>query len=292
MDVVDSSHEVVSSSIPVYNVPIVNEPSQHRTEIVRMASSSIHDIPDSANNSGSTPDHFNVSTSVSDDKIRYVPQSSALVLEQSRFYVVLRSYMNPGADLPSVGPSYLPTVRYTLDESSHDLIPHEVVPQAVTCESVNAYIRNNVHPMTTRSKSMFVTALTATIKTNVDDVDAEPKDIYAAMKSTKWASTVEEELKVLALNNTWCLTTLPDGRIPVGCKWLFKVKRNVDGSIDRYKARLVAKGFSKKLGFDFQYTFTPVVKAPTIRIVLTLTLTHKWTRTSRCQQRVSSWRTK
>lgn len=69
---------------------------------------------------------------------------------------------------------------------------------------------------------------------------------------------------------------LTAGRSPIGCKWLFKIKRHVNGSIAGAKVRLVAKGFSHKARFDFQETFTLVVKWATIRIGLSLALTHNW----------------
>eukprot|EP00253_Pinus_taeda_P002071 PITA_02071 len=62
--------------------------------------------------------------------------------------------------------------------------------------------------------------------------------------SKKWKMTMEEELDSLAKNNTWDLSELPEGRSVVGCKWVFKLKWKVDGSIERYKVRLVAKGYS------------------------------------------------
>ncbi|XP_070677804.1 uncharacterized protein [Malus domestica] len=62
----------------------------------------------------------------------------------------------------------------------------------------------------------------------------------------------------------------------IGCKWVFRIKRHSDGSIDRYKARLVAKGFHQRSSVDFLDTFSPVVKPITIRIVLHLALTHGW----------------
>jgi len=64
----------------------------------------------------------------------------------------------------------------------------------------------------------------------------------------------------LAKNNTWEITTLPKGKRPVGCKWIFTIKYNADGSINRYKAKLVAKGFTQSYGVDYEETFAPVAK--------------------------------
>lgn len=69
---------------------------------------------------------------------------------------------------------------------------------------------------------------------------------------------------------------MPSSRVPIGCKWLFQIKISTNGYIGSYKARLVAKGFSHKLGFDFQETFSPMIKSVTVHIVLSLALTHKW----------------
>lgn len=54
---------------------------------------------------------------------------------------------------------------------------------------------------------------------------------------------MNEEIKALEENQTWEITSLPVGKKPIGCRWVYKVKLNADGSVDRYKARLVAKGY-------------------------------------------------
>ena len=87
---------------------------------------------------------------------------------------------------------------------------------------------------------------------------------------------MQQEYEALLKNKTWDLIPLHPNRQGIGCKWVFRVKENVDGSINRFKARLVTRGFHQIHGFDFRKTFSPVVKPVTIRVVLTLALSHGW----------------
>jgi hypothetical protein len=59
-------------------------------------------------------------------------------------------------------------------------------------------------------------------------------------------------------------------------KWVYKIKRKVDDCLDRYKAWLVAKGFKQQYGIDYEETFSPVIKSPTIRIILSLAVSRGW----------------
>jgi len=68
----------------------------------------------------------------------------------------------------------------------------------------------------------------------------------------------------------WHLVSPPRGKNIIDCKWVYKIKRKADGTFDRYKARLVAKGFKQRYGIDYEDTFSPVVKATTIRLILSI----------------------
>ena len=81
---------------------------------------------------------------------------------------------------------------------------------------------------------------------------------------------MDAEIQSLVVNGTWEAAVLPSGRKAVASKWVFDVKTNPDGSLQRYKARLVAKGFSQIQGLDYQHTFAPVTTLTTIRVLLVI----------------------
>ncbi|CAM8924814.1 unnamed protein product [Rhodiola kirilowii] len=87
---------------------------------------------------------------------------------------------------------------------------------------------------------------------------------------------MEDEIQALQTNNTWQVIPLPQGKNAVSSKWIFRVKRHSDGTIERYKARLVARGFSQEEGIDYNETFAPVVKMTTVRTVLALAASKNW----------------
>ena len=78
------------------------------------------------------------------------------------------------------------------------------------------------------------------------------------------------EYKSLMDKKTWNLDQLPKDRQPLGCKWVFKIKRKVDGLLDKYKVRLMAKGYDQIEGLDYNETFSPVVKMATMRLLFAI----------------------
>ena len=99
-----------------------------------------------------------------------------------------------------------------------------------------------------------------------------------ALGDPKWKNAMDDEYSVLMRNKTWHLVPEKRGKNIIDCKWVYRIKRKADGSIDRYKARLVAKGFKQRYGLDYEDTFSPVVKAATIRLVLAISVSRGWRR--------------
>jgi len=106
--------------------------------------------------------------------------------------------------------------------------------------------------------------------------DQEKPSLDAALGNKNWCAAMENEFQALLKNQTWHLVPRPKGKNIVGCKWVYRLKRKADGTIDRYKARLVAKGFKQRYGVDYEETFSPVVKAATIRLILSIAVTKGW----------------
>lgn len=104
----------------------------------------------------------------------------------------------------------------------------------------------------------------------------EPTHFSKAVKHTVWQHAMAEEYSALVKQGTWTLVPPPSNANIIGCQWIYKLKRHSDGSIARYKARLVANGNQQYEGIDFSETFSPVIKQPTIRVVLSLAVHKQW----------------
>ncbi len=106
-----------------------------------------------------------------------------------------------------------------------------------------------------------------------DPAEAEPKNWQEAMKTMeaeKWHEAAQIEYDSLLKHDTWDLCVLPDDKNVVACRWVFRVKRDEHGAVERYKARLVAKGFSQKYGEDYLEIFAPVVRQDSIRALISV----------------------
>ena len=110
------------------------------------------------------------------------------------------------------------------------------------------------------------------------DID-EPSTINAAWQGNfkkQWKEATDAEYKSLISNQTWELVPPPSNKNIVGNRWVFKVKRNSDGTVDRFKARLVAQGYSQSEGIDYDEVFSPVARYTSIRSLLALANVKDW----------------
>ncbi|KAL3571039.1 hypothetical protein D5086_028288 [Populus alba] len=87
----------------------------------------------------------------------------------------------------------------------------------------------------------------------------EPLMYKDASQHLAWQQAMQDEIRALQSNGTWTLVPYYSSMNVVGSPWVYKIKRHVDGSIDRYKARLVVRGFTQQEGIDYLETFSPVV---------------------------------
>ena len=95
-------------------------------------------------------------------------------------------------------------------------------------------------------------------------------EAVSCRQAEDWKEKMNEEWNSLVENDTFTLCMLPPDRKAVNCKWVYKVKRMADGSIDRLKARLCAVGTSQKEGIDYNDTFAPVVRIENLRTILSI----------------------
>ena len=88
--------------------------------------------------------------------------------------------------------------------------------------------------------------------------------------SSKWFAAMEDEMRSMSTNKVWDLEEIPKGVKTVGCKWVYKMKCDAKGNIERYKTRLVAKSFTQRKGIDYNETFSPVSCKDSFRIIMVL----------------------
>ncbi|BBN68591.1 hypothetical protein Prudu_489S000400 [Prunus dulcis] len=181
---------------------------------------------------------------------------------------------NSHSVLPS-SPSIHPSSH--TPNTSEFVSPHNFSPLQ-SHSSSHSLPGQNIHPMVTRSKNGIFKpkAYTATKHPLSSSLDYVPTTYHQASKFAAWRSAMQAEFNALQSTGTWILVPSSSSQNVVGCKWVFRIKKKPDGTIDRYKARLVAKGFHQKEGLDYQETFSPVAKPVTIRLLLTFAVQFNW----------------
>ncbi|KAL0383330.1 UNVERIFIED_CONTAM: hypothetical protein Scaly_0620300 [Sesamum calycinum] len=156
--------------------------------------------------------------------------------------------------LPSLTPSsvsnpapthlYIPPPRRSQRESKQPTWLNDYVCHC-TCNSDSSCIPSTFSP----AHISFVALLSSM---------QEPKTYYQASKDDKWVEAMNQELTALKKNDTWDFVELPPGKKVIGSRWVFKLKLNPDGSVQRHKARLVATGYNQNESVDYFDSFSPV----------------------------------
>jgi len=167
-------------------------------------------------------------------------------------------YVDPSINLPIAlrkevrSKAGKPRVRYGFEDDNED---ENDIANYVSYESVSPTYR------------AFVASLQSV---------SIPRNWKEAKQDPKWKEAMLEELAALEKNKTWDLVPFPVGKKVVNCKWVYTVKQNPNGKIERYKARLVAKGYSQTYGIDYDETFAPVAKMSTVRTLISCAANFNW----------------
>ena len=108
---------------------------------------------------------------------------------------------------------------------------------------------------------------------------AEPQSLRDALSGPQkedWMLALHDEISSLQKHNVFDVVDRQPGIKSLPCKWVFKIKYDQHGNVQRFKARLVAKGFKQVTGIDFNETFAPVARQSTLRLLLTIAAVKNW----------------
>lgn len=154
------------------------------------------------------------------------------------------------------------------DDSSEDYQdgPENIEEATGETEELRRSARQKVKPKYLEDYS----ALALIAESFIEDVPECFSDIENRDDKEEWHCAVKEELDSLKQNDTWTLTELPPGKKAIDNKWVFRIKRDEHGNVDRYKARLVVKGCSQRKGLDYDEVYAPVARLTTFRTLLSI----------------------
>ena len=171
---------------------------------------------------------------------------------------------NPTSDL-----SLTPKLRDPADPSS--LTPSHQIPSPSSLQRP-APIDRTIGPAVRRypSRNRKPSVKLRDFWTLVSELLEEPLDFHTANQQMDWRRAIDSEINSIMKNQTWEVVDRPQGRTPITGKWIFKIKRNMQGGINKLKARIVVRGFQQKEGLDYNDIFAPVVRWSTILIIFAL----------------------
>jgi len=126
------------------------------------------------------------------------------------------------------------------------------------------------------SNNMVASTSAASFSQVVSPPSHEPLVFNDANRYEAWHNAMREEIQALSANRTWTLVSFHSSMNVIGSRWVYKIKRISDGSIERYKACLVARGFTHQEGIDYYETFSPVIKQAIVRLVVSIAISCGW----------------
>ena len=100
----------------------------------------------------------------------------------------------------------------------------------------------------------------------------EPLAFSDADRYAIWHNTMCDEITALRSNHTWSLVPFHSLMNIISSRWVYQIKRRVDGSIERYKARLIVRSFTQQEGIDYSKTFSPIIKQAIVRLVFSIAI--------------------
>ena len=142
-----------------------------------------------------------------------------------------------------------------------------------------AELTTDVIPGFSSGDFAFYAGFDDVIAAALQDAEGDPKSLSEARSRADWSNwkaAMDREMSTLEEAGTWSTVLRPAGKNIVGSKWVFRLKRKADGSIDKYKARLVARGFTQVYGVDYFDTYSPVAKLASFRTILAIAARHDW----------------
>ncbi|KAK0576062.1 hypothetical protein LWI29_011265 [Acer saccharum] len=169
---------------------------------------------------------------------------------------------------------FVPRSRIVLNERSGDTIPREVTQPNPIVSSDPTQDQQPTIPRRSgrvRTQPERYIGLGESVENLPDDDDPYTyKEAMEDVDSHHWQKVMQSGIESMFDNKVWSLVDLPKGIKPIGCKWVYKRKRGMDGEVETFKARLVAKGYTQKEGIDYEETFSPVAMLKSIRILLSI----------------------
>lgn len=233
--------KVVPDFSTTNNIPLSSQEINHDVSLSTSPLSPPHIIPPIHNHVMSSPSRVPTvealptsSSTPTSSPLTALPTSSPTPPSSSTLHASLSTPPSPSTSLPEepLSPRHRRPPPYLDDDYCNQV--HANPPPSTQAMKGTRYPLSST--LTYHRLSPSQMAFLVSISSQV-----EPNSFSQAVQHKEWRDAMQTELSALENNNTWTLMQLPPHKKPIGCKWVYKIKRHSDGTIERYKARLVAK---------------------------------------------------